>query len=684
MKQKGLKAMIFLGILLSLASLIPAQNNYRLANGPMEFYYGHISYVDTKNAGKDPIVIREGSSSPESAVVNLPLGPGDLIQTFDGRRCEIQFDNGTIIRLDYGTRLKIETILAQSLSSRDKVSNLVLETGGIYVMYKQYNSKEIFQVIAPNASVKFKHNTVAMLQLSAGGDTEVQVKYGKAYALYGLDRKNLKEQAVDKLEKLTISRNNTFAFAPYVENTDFEAWNKAVNADFEALHEGMSKLPMPIQKLPWAVFYFAQKFGNLNGEWLYDQMYGYIWRPFINTEMYPWGWQPYVYGHWTTYGGQMFWVPDEPWGWVPYHLGIWQWDKKRGWFWIPGSAFAPAWVDWAFFYGGSYFAWRPWTYWDWMVWQDWNMFSSYWGPGFEWEAYQYFYYGPGFYSWYQVGPNGGFYADGSVRRTVDKVSRDQLKRPAAPPLPMPKELKGISKILLAALKKGDENVRASIRGPGMTAVVVKREDLTARNLQGKTMPLDSFARALEALPSQAPQRKFLSIPPKTGSDSLMYAVNSFIRDGRIIGLQNAGLSGNRLPSGAKMGGAVSVQRPLPAALRNMVPGPVASVRVRDWNPDFRAAQKLGVDIRYSSLTNEVYCPQLRVSSSGSLYGRSAGSSTRGGFGSSSSSDSGGGRSSGATSSGASSGSSVGTTSGSSGSSSGTAKGGGVIKSETPK
>jgi len=680
MQQKYFRKMVFWGLFLSLASSISAQDNYRVVNGPKEFYYGHVSYVDTKNEGKDPIVIREGSLNPEPAVVNLPLGPGDTIRTFDARRCEIQFDNGTIVRLDFGTNLKIETILAQSLSSNDKVSNLVLSSGRIYVMYKQYNSKEIFQIIAPNASFKLKHNSVVMLGLDSAGATEVQVRFGKAYALYGPDRRSLKEQIVNKYEKLAVSPNNTIAFTPYIENTDFEAWNRAVNDDFEALHEGISKLPKPIQKLPWAVYYFAQQFGNRNGEWLYDEMYGYIWRPFINTMEYPWGWSPYVYGHWSTYGGQMFWVPDEPWGWVPYHLGVWQWDNKRGWYWIPGSAFAPAWVDWAFFYGGSYFAWRPWSFWDWMSWSDWNMYWSYWAFGFDWAAFRYFYSGFDYYSWFLRGPSDWLFAGTSGNKTLNKVTRDQLKRPSSTGLPLPRELSPIAKKLLEAMKNGDQIALSSIRGICQSAVIVKAEDLTAQTLEGKAVPLDTFVRALEALPLQTPQKMFLSVPPKTGAASKMYDVQSLVLDGRVIGFQNAGLSGNRPLSAGKTRGSVSSQRPSPAAIRNLLPGPAASIRIRDWNPDVKVAQRLGVDIRYSSLTNEIYCPQLRISSFGNLYGRSEGSSTRGGFGYSGSSDSGGGRLSGSSSSETSSGSSASTTSGSSaGSSGGTAKGG-VIKS----
>ena len=36
------------------------------------------------------------------------------------------------------------------------------------------------------------------------------------------------------------------------------------------LHKGETPLPKPIQKLPKAVFYFAQKYSNIHGEWLWD------------------------------------------------------------------------------------------------------------------------------------------------------------------------------------------------------------------------------------------------------------------------------------------------------------------------------------------------------------------------------------------------------------------------------
>ena len=351
-------------VLLVLAVSVPAlfsQENYKVVNGPEKSYYGHISLVEILNDGKDPVVLRPGANEPLPAVLNFPLGPGDTIRTSDARRLEIQFDNATIVRLDKATELKIETILARSLSRREtSMTNLVLAKGRIYVMYKEYDRGEIFQVLTPNAAVKLRHNSVATIAALPDSSADIQVAFGKATAMFGPDEKNLFEAEAGRNERLVIDAAGKAMTGVPSPEPEFAAWNVSINKSFEALHEGKSNLPKPlIRGVTKATFYFAQTFGDKYGEWLYDNLYGYVWRPFYN-DYYPGGsWSPYYYGQWVGMGSQMFWIPSEPWGWVPYHLGVWQWDAKRGWFWLPGSAFAPAWVDWAYM-NGMYYAWRPW------------------------------------------------------------------------------------------------------------------------------------------------------------------------------------------------------------------------------------------------------------------------------------------------------------------------------------
>ncbi|HEX2695344.1 MAG TPA: FecR family protein, partial [Acidobacteriota bacterium] len=458
------------------AILAAASDNYRMAGGSGDFYFGHISYTEAKSDGNDPTIRREGAVVPEPATLNTPVGPGDVIRTTDARRCEVQFDSGTIVRLDVNTELKIETILAGSLSADTGLSNLTLGTGRVYVMFKKYDDREMFQVMTPNAAVKLKHDSVAVIAVPGDGPTEVRVKAGKASVLFGIDVTHSKTRTVKKLGRLVVLADGRFEESGYPADTAFETWNEGINANFLELHKGLSPLPKPVRKLPRAVFDFAQRFGNTNGEWLWDDLYGYVWRPFLNDGRYPWGnWSPYVYGRWAEVGNSMFWVPEEPWGWVPYHLGLWQWDRKHGWVWLPGSLFAPAWAAWDFFEG--YFAWRPWTLFDWYF-QGGSLGLA---------------YASGFYSqggtWYYDGHE-DFTMPDHVTPPLTRIRKDQLKKGEAPGVPIPKEMKKAYGNVVTAMGRKDGRLIESLKGVPDRFVFVARGDLNAGRLHDKVLTWD--------------------------------------------------------------------------------------------------------------------------------------------------------------------------------------------------
>jgi hypothetical protein len=606
MKRRGWLIGLFVGLAACFAGASAAADNYRLINGTTDFYYGHVSLVDIKNDGKDPVVLREGATTAEPATLNLPLGPGDTIMTTGERRLEIQFDNGTILRLDVSSELKIETLMAQSLSERTKVSNLVLRAGRVYAMYKQYSSKEMFQIVTSNAAVKLAHNTVATVGTLVGW-TELQVAYGRADVLYGPNPDDLIEKSVYKNEKMKISPAQAAEFGTADTGSEFDVWNLDINKHFDELHKRKTMIPKPVQRLNAAVFYFAQQYGNLYGEWIYDDYFGYVWRPFTNDMRYPdGGWSPYYVGRWSEYNGQMFWVGEEPWGWIPYHLGVWHWDAKRGWYWLPGSAFAPAWVDWVFF-GGAYFGWRPWSMWDWGFFGDPNFsyfsvpwsaaygdyfggwfsgWSGYWGWRYPW-LYDRTFYTPRMTGEYSM-------SGGSSVPPLTKVSKGQLRRPGAAPFTMPKEFAGGLKSLLAALKKGD------------AAAVVHLGGLHTRAVR-----LDQLMGAVGSLGADSPQKAIMSLPPQSAQNSAYNAGRAFEQNARISMLKSF-VSG-RGPASVGNPGTVSGGR-APARATNGI-ALRETTRARDWNPDIKIGIKNGLEIVYLSQRNEVYIPQLRISSS---------------------------------------------------------------------
>lgn len=588
MKNGGMRTALTVVAVLALAAGAWAEGPYRVVNGPKDLYFGRISYIEPGEGGADPMVLREGRTEPETAVVNLPVGPGDTVRTSAGRRCEIQFDTGTVVRLDVATEIKVETILARSLSAAEALSVLTLARGRVYVMYKEYGRREMFQILTANAAVKMKHNSVALVSAAADGTTEAQVRYGRAQVLFGPDADRLTDRTVKKGERLIILADHQSELAAAIDGTAFELWNEDVNAHFEDLHEGLAALPKPLQKLPPAVFHFAQTYGNRYGEWLWDDLYGYVWRPYIDNGTYPWGWSPYYYGQWSYAAGQMFWVPQEPWGWIPYHLGVWQWDEKRGWFWLPGSLFAPAWADWEFYFG--YAGWRPWSLYDWMP------GGSYWASGLGY-ADGGLYYSP-------------YWADGVASgstgpRTV--VRKDSLKQPGASTLPLPPELKAVVKKVTDAYAKGDPRVRAGADRVRDRLVFVAKGDLGSPAVHGKTLSLGEVSKRTAGAAGDAPPARAITDPRREAARVFRGIEGPAAAPRKIAAPESAPVHGKGLTA-------------VPIALQVRPDGPASrrtesrAMRFRDWNPDLRVARALGVRIEYSSVRNEVRCPELRLTS----------------------------------------------------------------------
>lgn len=89
-----------------------------------------------------------------------------------------------------------------------------------------------------------------------------------------------------------------------------------------------------------------------HGVWVSSPAYGAVWLP-----AQPAGFAPYVTdGQWRITDAGWFWQSALPWGDLAFHYGRWiSWGAR--WAWVPGTQFAPAWVDWRA--GNGWVAWAP-------------------------------------------------------------------------------------------------------------------------------------------------------------------------------------------------------------------------------------------------------------------------------------------------------------------------------------
>ena len=284
--------------------------------------YCHISMAD-----KEIIVIKPGGEMLKG-IVNLPIYAGDIISTGKEGRCEIQFSNGTIMRLDKKTELRIVSTLIDVITSKKKISTLKLIEGSLFSMNQVYKG-EIFQVITPEISVKMSNRSSNMIKVKTD-QTSIKVLKGKVGILYG-DQKKIYLRTGDW--RLFPKRGKDSKISGNLKS-DFYEWNKKINKNFKDLHYGKSNVPDVIYRYSPGIVHFAEKWSTMFGEWEYTELFGYVWKPgkdiFFDK-------RPFFDASFVKVNGELILIPNQKWGWAPAHMGTWFWSTNQGWIWIPGN-----------------------------------------------------------------------------------------------------------------------------------------------------------------------------------------------------------------------------------------------------------------------------------------------------------------------------------------------------------
>ncbi len=324
---------------LSLASLGFAQDGYRYSQdnsstpapdanaGPVRM--ARISYIQGSVTWRpnDSVDWSEASS-------NLPLRQGAQIWVSNGSKAEVQFDDGSRLRLGTGSVAVLQTLYSDD---KGEFSEIKLNSG--LASLSMTNKDSQYQVDTPLASVKA--SGPSRIRVGAGSDVEVAVRRGQADV-----EGNQGHTTLYANEYLDIPDDNSQFDVRRLPNAD--SWDQ-----FSDSRDNM--LDHPSQYVPNNIGIVS---GDLedNGYWRPNPHYGHVWYPRVRYA----GWRPYHDGHWVwmdPFGWT--WVADESWGWAPYHYGTWIHDDY-GWGWCPGPRrqyWSPAVVSFSTYNGAV--AWCP-------------------------------------------------------------------------------------------------------------------------------------------------------------------------------------------------------------------------------------------------------------------------------------------------------------------------------------
>jgi hypothetical protein len=252
----------------------------------------------------------------ENAFLNLPVTQGAQLKTLANGRAEIEFEDGSTMRLAPNSLITFSTLGVSDAGKHVSVADLA--EGMAYVNWLGKSGDQLTLNFSRESTVldhaaHIRVNTSAQAANLAvfKGNLLVDGPSGKVT----IEKKKTANFDVASDDKSTIANN--IVAAP------LDAWD----SESIAYHDQYAKN----NSSPYG---YGTSDLNYYGNYMSVPGYGMMWQPFFTGI----GWDPFMDGAWSWYPGYgyMF-VSAYPWGWMPYRYGNWMFVPGFGWMWQPGA-----------------------------------------------------------------------------------------------------------------------------------------------------------------------------------------------------------------------------------------------------------------------------------------------------------------------------------------------------------
>jgi hypothetical protein len=296
----------------------------------------HLSYVEGQvRVTQGDQVIAEG------ATANMPLFEGMQVSAEQDGRAEIQFEDGSVVRLSPNSTVTL-TVLRGEGASGD--AEMQLNGGLAYFEFQGSSQAGQFTVHFGDSSVTPTGNALLRVRMDTPpGD--LAVFSGNV----DLNRGNGGVQlAMHGGESVTLYANDVsrYDLNESIDPDSWDAWNTDRDQAMATVESASTAAP-PSQSGPesgspaWSDL-------DANGSWYDVPDQGYVWSPYDAANP---GFDPYGCGNWMSYPqyGYMF-VPCNSWGFLPYSCGSWNFFSGFGWGWNPGYGGCNPW-----WFGGGFY-----------------------------------------------------------------------------------------------------------------------------------------------------------------------------------------------------------------------------------------------------------------------------------------------------------------------------------------
>jgi hypothetical protein len=280
------------------------------------------------------------SPGSQPAQTNLPLLTGVHLSTGQDGQAEVEFEDGSVVRLTPNSTLTLDTLSVDSAGVFTTATSLL--RGLAYVELRastqyHYTLTAGADVLSPveNATVRVNFDEPPAKFAVVDGAVKISRRDG------GGERQVKAGETLQASEPPAGAGTGEYNVSQGVADDSWDAWNSDRDSAESVQSGGETGVRdgyAGSQGYGWADL-------DANGTWYDVPGQGQVWQP--QTAVEDASFDPYGTGAWMWYPAAGYvWASGYPWGWTPYRCGNWNYFGGFGWGWSPAGCGGTGWRFW--------------------------------------------------------------------------------------------------------------------------------------------------------------------------------------------------------------------------------------------------------------------------------------------------------------------------------------------------
>jgi len=267
-----------------------------------------------------------GQTAGDPAQLNMPLTEGQTITTGENGQAEVEFEDGSVVRLTPNSALSLNRMTVDGGGNFNTELGLMKGQG-----YFELRSapKFTYRVDAGGDVISPVENATVRVVLDEP-PAAVAVLDGTAHVERADSYRT--DVVAGETFRSDISSNGRYFLTQEIAPDSWDQWNEE--------RDQAAADAAPKQTAARDGYSGSQGYGwsdlDANGNWYDVPGQGQVWQPEGGADA---NFDPYGNGSWVWYqGGGYQWASGYSWGWTPFRCGGWSYWDTFGWGWSPNAA----------------------------------------------------------------------------------------------------------------------------------------------------------------------------------------------------------------------------------------------------------------------------------------------------------------------------------------------------------